>query len=218
MTERKYARSRPSNRRAPNRRILVVAGGARTEPQYLRHVKRAVDAHGVAIVIETDGRSPSSVLETAMRKRDEDRREARLARDSANTFDEVWIVIDHDEFTDELRRVFPEARTATINVALSSPCFEVWLVWHAAGLAHWVTAGQAQAAAKDAGVCAGAKGKEVVVSRISGAFLQAEARSRRVRTDHAASGRAFPDNNPSSDVDLLVRAILGSSTGVPTNL
>ncbi|MDD4349314.1 MAG: RloB family protein [Opitutales bacterium] len=50
---------------------------------------------------------------------------------SNNNGDKGWMVIDRDSWTeDELNQVHRQAREAGFSVALSNPCFELWLYLH----------------------------------------------------------------------------------------
>lgn len=61
--------------------------------------------------------------------RDEARQNAKAQRDDNLLFDEVWCVCDVDEHPhlDESRA---KAAASGISVALSNPCFELWIWLH----------------------------------------------------------------------------------------
>ena len=50
------------------------------------------------------------------------------AERSAKDFDEVWCVVDVDEF--DLSSTFQVARRSGVKLAVSNPCFELWLLLH----------------------------------------------------------------------------------------
>ncbi|HYR11651.1 MAG TPA: RloB family protein, partial [Longimicrobium sp.] len=67
--------------------------------------------------------------ERAVELRDAAEREARRARDVNLRFDEVWCVFDVDEHQ-RLEAALAEAERGGIHVAVSNPCFELWLLLH----------------------------------------------------------------------------------------
>ncbi|HET8660630.1 MAG TPA: RloB family protein [Micromonosporaceae bacterium] len=56
---------------------------------------------------------------------------AEFARKSPDDYEEVWCVVDVDRFP--MTEVGPEARRHGVRLAVSSPCFELWLLLHHAG-------------------------------------------------------------------------------------
>lgn len=60
---------------------------------------------------------------------------AKVILDDKNKpdYDHIWCVFDIEEFgkrTGQIKKVLREAEDANINVALSNPCFEVWILCH----------------------------------------------------------------------------------------
>lgn len=109
----------PSRRRSARRpsraRILVVCGGERTEPTYLKGLRDSLNNRAVDIKVLSKGRAPAQVVGYAV---------AQWTPD----FDEVWCVLDVDEF--DLAEAIGLAREHGINLAVSNPCFELWLLLH----------------------------------------------------------------------------------------
>ena len=107
------------SRRAFAARVLVVCGGLQTEKRYLDGLRRAERNPAVTVTVRTNPRSPSEVVNYA----------DRLRRQDSGEYDEIWCVFDVDEF----RNVAEALRLADrkrINVAISNPCFELWLLLH----------------------------------------------------------------------------------------
>lgn len=115
-------RENSQRRRPPARRsrplILVVCGAKRTESQYFTGLRDSLDSRAVDIVITHHAKAPGQVVTYA---RD-------YAQRSTKDFDEVWCVVDVDEF--ELREAEADARRCGIELSVSNPCFEVWLLLH----------------------------------------------------------------------------------------
>lgn len=81
-------------------------------------------------------------MERAVALRAEAAVEARRSRDANLAYDEVWCVFDVDEHAraDADRQL---AANEAVNLAVSNPCFELWLLLHLADHAAHLTAAQA---------------------------------------------------------------------------
>ena len=114
------ARSESLRRRLPfreaKRRFLIVCEGDVTEPKYFTglriHFKSLVDLHFKS------GATPKTLVEWAVQLKNED-----------SEYDEVWCVFDIDEhpFVPEAKQ---QAKDNQIDVAISNPSFELWLLLH----------------------------------------------------------------------------------------
>lgn len=118
MTARRDTPGRRRAYRRPRARVLVLCGGERTEPDYLRELKSR--HRNPAVVVKVLGRkdAPTALVAEAHRRWSSD----------PESFDEVWCVIDVDEFDVE-----SAARLAAehgVLLAVSNPCFELWLLLH----------------------------------------------------------------------------------------
>jgi hypothetical protein len=119
MTPRRVnstGRRRPS--REPRSQLLVVCGAKRTEPAYLTGLRQAARNPAVAVKVRAHPRDPDSVIDYAMKCRE-------LMSDD---FDQVWCVLDVDQFN--YSRALKTANQVGINLAISNPCFEAWLLMH----------------------------------------------------------------------------------------
>ena len=84
MTRREnFVRRRPPSRQ-PRSRILVVCGGARTEPDYFTGLKRRVRNPAVHVKVIGKGVDPTTLVRYAAEKR----------AHATGDFDEVWCVTD----------------------------------------------------------------------------------------------------------------------------
>ncbi|MET8828442.1 RloB family protein [Streptomyces sp. NPDC004610] len=99
--------------------ILVVCGARNTEPIYVRGLLRTVDNRAVDVEVKVCPRDPVSVIKYAVGAR------AR-ARDH---YEQTWCVLDVDDFP-QLDEALRFAEGEGIEVALSNPCFEFWLLLH----------------------------------------------------------------------------------------
>jgi RloB-like protein len=107
----------PHGVRANKRRILAVCLGRRTERDYLDALKRAFPEHAT-VVIRTRDADPTRCIAYAVNQ----------STSSENYFDEVWCVFDVDDHN--LEDADRLAAKSDIKLAVSNPCFELWLLLH----------------------------------------------------------------------------------------
>jgi hypothetical protein len=111
-------RENSSRRRAPFRepraRVLIVCGGVRTEPDYFDGLKQVRRNPAVRVKVLAKGVDPEQLILHAAKVGGE--------------FDEVWCVVDTDEF--DIDRAFGVADALGVSLAVSNPCFELWLLLH----------------------------------------------------------------------------------------
>lgn len=109
--------------------ILVLTEGRVTEPEYINALKAFVHNPRVR-VIEEAGASTNAVQHATKLKQAAEHR-AQDERDQNLAYDEVWCVFDVDDHTDvaidKARRM---ASQSGIELAISNPCFELWLWLH----------------------------------------------------------------------------------------
>lgn len=113
--------SRRGGVREPRVRLLVVCGAAVTEPAYLKGLRDHLSNPAVTVKVAVKAAAPNQVVQYAVQLRDQDR----------DAFDEVWCVLDVDQFPD-LPVARANAEKACIELAISNPCFELWLLLHKA--------------------------------------------------------------------------------------
>lgn len=149
MARRGSARDggRPLRRRAafrdPLPLVLVVCEGAVTEREYLHGFKAAHGITTVRIEVVTPGGDPLATVEEAARRSENARREAERGGDPNLAYDEVWCVFDVDQHA-RLAAARALAARHEINLAVSNPCFELWLLLHFAEHAAHTSAAQAR--------------------------------------------------------------------------
>jgi len=129
----KRNRSRRPARRAPFKEVkpllLVVTEGAVTEPEYLNGFARWCANPRVEIVVEPGAGAPKSIAKTAKRLKQAAEKRARGEKDDNLRYDEVWCVFDVDDHPG-----LPEAKQIAasngLELAISNPCIELWLLLH----------------------------------------------------------------------------------------
>ncbi|WP_410654409.1 RloB family protein [Amycolatopsis sp. lyj-112] len=118
MTRRENSGRRRPAFREQRTSILVVCGAEATEPAYFEGLKRARRNPAVTIKIKAKRGAPETVVKYAAGMRDR----------AEGTHDEVWCVVDVDEF--DLGKAVATAYRLDVNLAISNPCFEFWLLLH----------------------------------------------------------------------------------------
>ena len=131
MGRRNRARppARPKPFLDPKPVILVVTEGQNTEPEYLEQFKVAVRNARVELDVHGGRGVPVSIVEYAklLKKAAEER--SRKEEDDNLRYDAVWCVFDVDQHP-RIEDAIESARHAGIEIALSNPCIELWLLLH----------------------------------------------------------------------------------------
>jgi hypothetical protein len=121
MVRREPTRGRRPPAINPRRTVLIVIGADRTESAYLRGLRDHFRLATVTMKIVEKPGSPNRLVDHAR---------ASFALDD---FDDVWCVTDVDHYEREGGKVTAALALAAetgINVAVSNPCFELWLLLH----------------------------------------------------------------------------------------
>ncbi|MER5687663.1 RloB family protein [Streptomyces sp. NPDC002205] len=193
--------SRETDTRDSLDRLLVVCGAETTESDYLNGFKAAFKRRTLAVRVTERPGSPSQVVRYA----------ADRWGGSGGEFDQVWCVVDVDDFED-LDRAQTLARRKDIELAVSNPCFELWLLLHHTDHRGWLAGYRAlkPLLEKHAEV---RPDKSVDFVRDYGGdrWERAVARARELAPEHTEH-----ENNPSTRMWRLVLTISGQCEGTPT--
>lgn len=109
MSRRRQRRERPHG--------LVVTEGKVTEIQYLEQLNQVLPRTASTFTACGDGTDPLRVVKRALKE--------RKRRD----YDWVVCLVDCDKHA-TLEEAFTLASREGIEVLVSNPCFELWLLWH----------------------------------------------------------------------------------------
>lgn len=121
-TKAKDLQRKVANR--PERRTIVVfCEGEASEPDYIKGLKRLPHVQentAVDIEIDPDQGVPMTLVKRAVERQADDE------------VDECWCVFDVEwpKNHPNLRQALDLARRHGVKVAVSNPCFEVWLILH----------------------------------------------------------------------------------------
>lgn len=210
----KRRKSRPLKRttatKAERRTFRIYTEGEATEPEYIDAVKRLPEyAESIAIAIEIarKGAMPLTLVEAAR---------ADKKRNDLET-DEYWCVFDVESPANNpnLDRARDMAQANGISLAISNPCFELWLVLHHRSHTGYLTT--------DGAVRLRREVDESTSKHLDPALYLphrtvAIDRARRLRTKHRKDGTNFPEDNPSSGMDLLLLALTKAATAAAAEL
>ncbi|MEV6735652.1 RloB family protein [Streptomyces sp. NPDC051104] len=186
--------SKSRNKRTENRRILIVAEGVKTEPQYFESLAAHLNAQAVQVVSVKPvgiGRDPLRVVQEAESRRLKEMRDG-------DPYDSVWCVVDVDEHA-TLPQACRLAAKSNLGLAVSNPCFEVWLVWHFEERTAWSTASDLSERLKKFGVLGKSLPPDFPYDRVGYAKVRA-GKCAEIKDQHNPP-------NPSSSVVRLVEEL-----------
>ena len=98
----------------------------------------------------------------------------------------------------------PAGAASGLDVAISNPCFEAWLIFHWQRMSQPMTTTQAVNLRQELD---GTHGKRVDGSIYMPMRQDASDHARRLADRHNANGRVLPDDNPSSGMFTLLDAL-----------
>jgi len=152
------------------------------------------------VEIKIGGRrgDPKGLVELAKAERDRAIASARRERDDSLVYDEVWCVFDVDEHA-RLREAIQLAYACGIKLAVSNPCFELWILIHFRDQWAYISGGEAQSAVRN---YIRGYGKTVDFPLLAGKGAAAIRRARKM--DVRADENGDKAGNPSTGVWRLV--------------
>jgi hypothetical protein len=122
-------RKRPIDRKVEHLRdtrlVVIATEGKNTEEQYFSQFRST----RVQVKVLPTGDDNRSSPERVLQRLQSFKQEFELAED-----DQLWLMVDVDAWGyDKLKQVAREARSSGFLLAVSNPCFEVWLLFHHCG-------------------------------------------------------------------------------------
>ena len=195
---------RPLRRRVPRinklARFVIFCEGELTEPLYLNAFAALEEVRSVATLdIRGLGCEPRKLVEEARAAR-------RSERGHSTGVTKYWCVFDVEAPTPHARlnEAVQMARDNDISVAISNPCFELWLILHYTDHERWIDNDDcgSQRRRQD-----NSQGKSLDGAVYMPRRDQAIKRAKRLAMLHARANRELPSNNPSSSLYRLLEAI-----------
>jgi RloB-like protein len=188
---------RPAGGRRERKTVVLFCEGQASEPDYINGLKRlpAIRAN-TALVIEIDPQQgvPLTLVERAVeRSRDDE-------------VDECWCVFDVEWPLNHpnLAQAIQLARANRIRLAISNPCFELWLILHLQDHTAFLDTAAAERRSRQLD---GRPGKRIDAAVYLPLRRVAGERAARLAVRHERNGTAFPRDNPSSTMFELLRAV-----------
>lgn len=129
MSRGKLPKGRPSKKRPRRKRTLIECNGELTETGYFKNLLGQLGISSALVVVDNGekGRDPVTLVRGTAKRAEADMREAR--RENYDPYAYVWAVTDSDYF-ENLAQAQKEARGKGVRLAITNPCFEVWLIDH----------------------------------------------------------------------------------------
>jgi hypothetical protein len=186
--------------RPERKTVLVFCEGEASEPDYLNALKRLPEVRtntAINLVIDPSPGLPLELVEKA------------AARKRADTeIDECWCVFDVEwpKHHPHLDRALRTAAAEGVGVAISNPCFELWLILHFQNHSGFL---DNRAAERISQSLDGRAGKRLDGAKYLALRHDASRRAAGLIARHEQDGTTFPDNNPSSTMYELLAAIEG---------
>jgi hypothetical protein len=200
MSRNPFARPRPS--KAPYRRFLVVCEGEKSEPSYLEGVRSICRGQLIQIKIVGGAGATKKVVEQAVLLKKEAQSRAKRLRDGFENYDDIWCVLDVDDH-DRLSEALVQARHNKIEVALSNPCYELWVVLHHRDERRSIHRAKLQSECKEHYKCGD---KHVAFDKLWSNYSEARDRAIQLRRWQTEMGRDQGD--PWTNFDELIDALL----------
>ena len=123
---RGLARGRKKQTRAKRKRHLIVSNGKVTETEYFNFLINEMDVRGSVRYRHIDG-DPLKVAKQVSRELESDKKAGKAGE--IEELSSAWIVVDSDE-SRNLAAAERAASVKGVKLAISNPCFEVWLIDH----------------------------------------------------------------------------------------
>ncbi|MHB8189962.1 MAG: RloB family protein [Ferrimicrobium sp.] len=130
----------------------------------------------------------------------------RKALDEEGEIDEFWCVFDVEWPRNHLhlRDAIEQARQSGIELAISNPCFELWLVLHFQDHSSWLDNDPARRLRQNLD---GSDNKGIDAATYMPLVRDAVTRAKELDERHRQNGTTFPHDNPSSGMHRLLATI-----------
>lgn len=203
MNARPRSGSSRSSSQATRIQLRVFAEGKKTEDMYLTNWSRLYRDRVIVSVAKHEYTTPFELAQAAAVQRRNDLREARRGRGAA--FDQYWCIFDVDVHP-KIPEAIDLAAANSINVALSSPCIELWFLIHFESKTSYLSRGEAQKRSRELLGCDKALNSPALGLLVE-KFDIAKAHAKSLEVKHLADGSPRPWN-PHSTVWKLVDEIM----------
>lgn len=176
---------------------MVFCEGVASEPDYINALKRLPNVRGntfINVEVVADRGVPLTLVRWAIdRSRDDE-------------VDECWCVFDVEwpQNHPNLKQAVQLAENHGIRLAVSNPCFELWLILHFEDQTAFMNTCDAERRSCELD---GRTGKRIDANKYIPLRGQATRRAAKLARRHKLNGTLFPQNNPSSSMYGLLATI-----------
>jgi hypothetical protein len=175
----------------PERKTVVVfCEGEASEPEYINALKRQPgvrDNTAISVEVVVDPGVPRTLARWAIdRSRDDE-------------VDECWCVFDVEwpQNHPNLKEAVSLAKDHGIRLAISNPCFELWLILHRECPTGFMNTCDAERRSRELD---GRTGKRIDAHAYMPLRSKASAHAAKLTQRHERNGTLFPQDNPSSSM------------------
>lgn len=186
-------------------KIVVLCEGAVTEPTYLRGfcAKRRTT---LVEIWGNGGCAPKTLVEQASAIAKNARKEALRLRDANIAIDEIWCVFDVDDHP-RLQEAKIQAQANDVRLAVSNPCFELWIILHFREQSAFIDRHSAKSACNR--LVPGQREKTPGIEQCDAGYQLAVERATALERRNESAGQ--PGENPSTTVHMLTERIRSAS-------
>lgn len=180
---------------------MVFTEGRNSEPDYVNGLKRLSHiAEDVALNLELH---PEHGVPLTLVKR-------AVERNKDQEVDECWCIFDVEwpKNHPNLNAAVSLAQKNSVGLAISNPCFEVWLILHHQDLNRFSDTSAVESASRALDKRAG---KSIDTSLYMPLRKVAARRAQLLEARHKRDGTQFPNDNPSSGMHSFLRLLEGGN-------
>lgn len=176
---------------------MVFCEGKNSEPDYVKGIRKLphiADSTALSIQIDPTQGVPLTLVRAAV----------TAAKDPE--IDSCWCLFDVEwpKHHPNLRQAIDLAQAHGINLAISNPCFEIWLVLHHTDHRAFIETEHATKLSQNLDSRAG---KSIDTVGYMPHRHEAVRRARALDRHHVGNGTEFPNDNPSSGMHRFVAAL-----------
>lgn len=188
---------RVAEKRPELRTVVVFTEGKNSEPDYINGLKAdPAIVNGVALNLQVHPEHgvPLTLVDLAV----------ACAEDPE--VDECWCLFDVEwpKNHPNLHRAIDRAKAHGIKLAISNPCFELWLILHHRDYGKFSNSDDTERLSRRLD---GRSGKSVDASIYIHLRKQAAKRAKKLAERHERNGTYFPNDNPSSGMYLFIESL-----------
>lgn len=202
-------KKRPYRPKQQKQRFLLCCEGVGTEPGYFRSLAEFLRNPLIELIeveiAEHEATDPKQIVEQAKRLRADADRSAKRMHDDNLRYDQVWCVFDRDEHA-HFDEAINQALDNKLDLAVSNPCFELWILIHFQDQTSSLT--RQDAASKVRHFIPGYE-KSISLAELTGRASEAVRRARKMESNATERGKAT--DNPSTGVWQLVMKLCEDS-------